>query len=127
ASIVAGTWGDTAGDLGVGRTQSFPTIGQGPSQSSGSTEQREFFIELSGGMMLQSGGLLGDSPDDPLLKITGDVKLTIRSDSTGTRFELTASCSIRVFKIADIPSGAADFVLNIGSGLSSISFYGVAA
>src|SRR5262249_52967207 len=62
-----------------------------------------------------------------LLKISGDVKLTIRSDAQGTRFELTASGSIFVFKIGDIASGAADFVLNIGSGLSNISFYGVAA
>ena len=88
-----------------------------------------FFIALSGGMNLQAGGLFGDTPDEPLLAITGSVELTIGTDPVthDTRIELTASGTITVIKIGNIASGAADFVLQTGSSLSDIEFYGVAA
>ena len=49
-----------------------------------------FFIALSGGMNLQAGGLFGDTPDEPLLEITGAVELTIGTDSGHARHALRA-------------------------------------
>src|SRR5581483_11055138 len=122
--IVAGSWGDTEGDQGVGSTYSFRTIDQVQQQSG--TEQRDFFIELSGGMALNSGGLFGDTIQDPLLGITGDVKLTINT-TDGLHLELKANGTMTIYKIGNIASGAADFVLDVGAGLSNVTFYGVAA
>ena len=58
-----------------------------------------------------------------------DVELTIGTDPVthDTHIELTASGTITVIKIGNIASGAADFVLQTGSSLSDIEFYGVAA
>ena len=125
----AGSWQDTEGDPGLGGSAAFKLIDQVQNQGSGSTEERVFFIALSGGMNLQAGGIFGDTPDEPLLKITGAVELTIGTDPVThlTRFELTASGTITVIKIGNIASGAADFVLQTGNSLSDLEFYGVAA
>ena len=48
--IVAGSWGDSAGDQGIGAVNSFRTIDQVQTQTSGRPGARDFFIELSGGM-----------------------------------------------------------------------------
>ena len=81
-SFIAGSWQDTEGDPGLAGSGSFKLIDQVQNQSSGSTEERVFFIALSGGMKLQAGGLFGDTPDEPLLAITGAVELTIGTDPT---------------------------------------------
>ena len=131
-TFAAGSWQDSKGDPGLGSTQTFTLIDQVPAPGSSTTDSRVFFIALSGGVNLQAGGLFGDSPTQPLLSITGAVELTIGTKtlsdgSTQTRFELTASGTVNVIKIGNIASGAAVFVLQTGSSLSSVQFYGVAA
>ena len=77
----AGAWADTAGNLAAGGSRTFRLIEQGTS----------FFIELSGGIMLQAGDFL----PDPLLHITAEVILEI--DLARTAFILTFQGQISVY------------------------------
>src|SRR5262249_7296945 len=110
----------------------FKLVSQLQAPGSGSSDNRVFFISLSGGVQLQAGGLFGDTPDQPLLAIRGQAELTIGTKtladgSTQTRFQLTASGTVGLIKIGNSASGAPVFVLQTASSLSSVQFYGVAA
>ena len=132
-AFAAGSWHDTALDAGTAATDSFKLIDQlqAPGDA-GSSSNRVFFISLSGGVNLQAGGLFGDTPDEPLLAIRGAVELDIGTvtqpdGSTLVRFELTASGTVSVIKLGNIASGAATFILQTTTDLSSVEFWGVAA
>ncbi|NMM32989.1 MAG: calcium-binding protein, partial [Phycicoccus sp.] len=94
----AGAWEDTAGNLAAGGTQSIRVIEQGTS----------FFIEISGGIMLQAGDFL----PEPLLHITAEVILEI--DFARTAFILTFQGQISVYGLGAIGATAGRFVLVIG-------------
>ena len=87
----------------------------------GQTESadRIFFIELSGGMMLQSAGLF----EEPLLHARGRVLIEV----SGNRLTLNASGTLEVIKLGNVGSGAAAFVLEVGDPLTATKFWGVAA
>ena len=132
-AFAAGSWHDTALDAGTAATDSFKLIDelQAPGDA-GASPNRVFFISLSGGVNLQAGGLFGDTPDEPLLAIRGAVELDIGTvtqpdGSTLVRFELTASGTVSVIKLGNIASGAATFILQTTTDLSSVEFWGVAA
>ena len=75
ATFVAGEWSDSDGNLGTASTGSFKTIAQAQS----------FFIELSGGIILEAAGLTSE----PLLELKAEVLLEI--DTNRKVFTLTFS------------------------------------
>ena len=77
-----------------------------------------FFIQISGELLLNDAGLTSG----PLVDITGSVMLTV---GAGPVFTLSANGTVFVYKVGNIASGAAYFVLNASAGLSQPKFYGV--
>ncbi len=116
-SFNAGSWADSAGDTGTASTQTFQVITQLAPPVAGQSNQQVFFISISGELKLDVPG--GPSP---LLDITGEVTLTI---GAGPVFTLDATGTVFVFKVGNVASGAAHFVLNASSGLTVPEFYGV--
>ncbi len=94
----AGAWHDTDGNLSAGGSSSFRTIVQGTS----------FYIELSGGIMLQAGDFL----DEPLLHIRASVVLEI--DYTRLLFILTFAGQIDVYGLGTLGAASGRFVLLVG-------------
>ena len=72
---------------------------------------------------------LADLTPEPLFEIRGKVSLEIgRNSATNkTRFLLAASGTIKVFKLGNLASAAAKFVLEVGDDFADIEFWGVAA
>ncbi|MDX5398786.1 MAG: hypothetical protein LPK92_03525, partial [Actinomycetes bacterium] len=97
-TFTPGAWADTEGNLAAGGTSTFRLITQGTS----------FFIELSGGIMLQAGDFL----DKPLLHISAEVVLEI--DIARTVFILTFAGQIEVYALGTLGATAGRFVLAIG-------------
>ena len=132
-AFAAGSWADTAGNPGAAGSATFKLVDQLPASaasSSSSTDGRVFFIAISGGVDLNAAGLF-DTGGKPLLSIHGGIELDIGSKtlpdgSTQARFLLTANGTVYVYKIGNIASGAATFVLQVG-GSTGIQFWGVAA
>ena len=123
--FLAGTWTDTAGDTGVASSHSFKVIDVLQDESSNPAPDKVFFIDLSGGMELR----LADLTPEPLFEIRGKVSLEIgRNSATNkTRFLLAASGTIKVFRLGNLASAAAKFVLEVGDDFADIEFWGVAA
>ena len=113
----AGSWADQAGDTGTASTQQFQVISQLAPPAAGQSTQQVFFIQISGELKLDVPG--GPSP---LLDITGEVTLTI---GAGPVFTLDATGTVFVFKVGNVASGAAHFVLNTGAGFAVPELYGV--
>ena len=125
-SFAAGSWSDTAGNLGTAGSKTFSLVEPIQAQADGTTPPgKVFFIDISGGMELR----LGDLFDEPILEIRGKVSLEIGKDATSgdLRFELTASGTIKVIKLGNLASGAATFVLQTGDSLADTELWGVAA
>ncbi|MBN1192791.1 MAG: hypothetical protein JXA36_03745, partial [Coriobacteriia bacterium] len=135
-TFIAGSWADEAGNLGAAEVQSFyvtePPAGASADPMAppvpGDLSYKVFFIELSGGMELRFADLF----DEPILEIRGKVALEIGNrplpeGGTKARIALYASGTIKVIKLGNLASGAAAFILEMGSGLSDIEFWGVAA
>ena len=127
--FLAGSWADTAGNPGTAGTQSFKLVQPLPAPTAGQTPDKVFFIDISGGMQLWFVPLVSDQP---VLEIRGKVTLefgnrTLPDGSTKFRFTIDASGTIDVYKIGNIASGAAAFVLEVGDSFSDSSFWGVAA
>ncbi len=117
-SFIAGSWSDKAGDTSSASSQSFQVISQLAPPAAGQTTQQVFFIKISGELLLNDAGLTAG----PLVDITGSVMLTI---AAGPVFTLDASGTVFVYKLGNIASGAAHFVLNSGAGLALPELYGV--
>ena len=116
-SFKEGKWSDEDGTQSTASTESFLVI---EAVQTNDSSGRVFFIEIAGGITLKAAGLL----DEPLLEIRGQV--TIEIDSARGLFTLDASGTIRIFKLGNIASGAARFVLATGNTLSgNPEFWGV--
>ncbi|HET6548786.1 MAG TPA: calcium-binding protein, partial [Solirubrobacter sp.] len=122
-SFLAGGWKDLNGDTGVAGAESFQVIERLQDESGVATPQKVFFIDLSGGLELR----LADLTPDPLFEIRGKVTLEIGKDAGRTRFLLEASGTIKVYKLGNLASAAAKFVLEVGDDFSDVEFWGVAA
>ena len=110
-SFVAGSWGDTEGNAGVASTQSFKVI----------TQSSSFFIELSGGIILDVGGFLGE----PVMELKAAVTLEI--DPARKVFELSFSGQLKIIKLGTVGATAGRFVLDMSNTLSNTpQFWGVA-
>ena len=111
ATFVAGSWRDSAGNLGAAGTSSFRLITQGTS----------FFIEISGGILLEAAGLT----DEPLLDLKAEVVLEI--DTARSLFKLTFVGQLSIIKLGTVGATAGVFVLDMGDGLTQApQFWGVA-
>ncbi|HEX6131015.1 MAG TPA: hypothetical protein VF044_04745, partial [Actinomycetota bacterium] len=128
-SFLEGSWADEDGNLGVAGSERFTLVEALQDTPAGATPSKVFFIDISGGMQLWFVPLV---PDEPVLEIRGKVTLEFgkRTLADGTqrfRFTLDASGTIDVYKIGNIASGAASFVLETGGTLGTTEFWGVAA
>ena len=111
ATFAAGGWADTGGNQGGASTAGFSVIA--PAQS--------FFIELSGGIILNAAGFTSS----PLLQITADIKLEI--DPVNLVFKLTFSGQMSVYGLGTVGATAGFFELDMSNGLSSApQLWGVA-
>ncbi|HSF98182.1 MAG TPA: hypothetical protein VLA55_05785, partial [Ornithinibacter sp.] len=111
ATFVAGSWRDSAGNLGAAGTSSFRLITQGTS----------FFIEISGGILLEAAGLT----DEPLLDLKAEVVLEI--DTARSLFKLTFVGQLSIIKLGTVGATAGVFVLDMGDGIDEVpQFWGVA-
>ncbi len=111
ATFVAGAWNDSDGNLGTASTSSFKTIEQAQS----------FFIELSGGIILEAAGLTSE----PLLELKAEVLLEI--NTARKLFTLTFSGQLKIIKLGTVGATSGRFVLDMGGGLSAApQFWGVA-
>jgi Ca2+-binding RTX toxin-like protein len=108
--FIAGSWqdmstlaGDTTYNGGAAGTEAVRLISQSP----------RFFIELSGGMELNTAGLL----DEPLFKVTG--KVTFEAEMTTDRKVLTLDLSgqLSLIKLGTVGATAGHFVLDLTDGL----------
>ena len=125
-TFAAGSWADTAGSSECGGTSKFnvtDALGTDDVSTPGHpTPSRVFFIEISGqdharGVRLPRRADARD-PGQGLLEI-GQVLI---GGVNVTRFTLDASGTVKVIKIGNIASGAADFVLGEGRRLRNIEF-----
>nr|NLI49987.1 calcium-binding protein [Propionibacterium sp.] len=109
-SFLPGRWTDTDGNGGAAGTSSFRLITQGES----------FFIELSGGILLEAAGLL----DKPLLDISAYVVLEI--DSARKVFTLTFGGQMSIYGLGTVGATSGRFVLDMGGSSLLPKFWGVA-
>src|SRR5205823_1293011 len=105
------TFTPTAGSDGDVSTQQFASIAQAQS----------FFIDLSGGIILQAADLL----DEPLMEVKASVTLEI--DTARKIFTLSFAGQLKIIKLGTVGATAGRFVLDTGNSLSSVpQFWGVA-
>ena len=108
ATFAAGGWSDTAGNQGLASTQSFTVV----------QPAKNFFIELSGGLILNAAGFTSS----PLLQITADVKLTVdtTSDPGNTVFSLSFGGQMSIYGLGTVGATSGIFVLDLSNNLSSV-------
>ena len=114
----AGSWTDQAGDMSAASTETFQVISQVEPPVAGQTDQRVFFISVSGQILLNDAGITSQ----PLIDIYGNATVTI---GAGPVFTLSASGTVSVYKLGNVASGAAYFVFNASAGLTTPELYGV--
>ena len=108
ATFAAGGWSDTAGNMGLASTQSFTVV----------APAKNFFIELSGGLILNAAGFTSS----PLLQITADVKLTVdtTSDPGHTVFSLSFGGQMSIYGLGTVGATSGIFTLDMSNTLSSV-------
>ncbi|HEX6130266.1 MAG TPA: hypothetical protein VF044_00950, partial [Actinomycetota bacterium] len=110
-AFAQGGWEDTAGNAGGAGTAQFAVI----------TQAQSFFIELSGGVILQAAGLTSE----PLLEAKAEVVLEI--DSARGVFVLTFVGQLKLIGLGTVGATAGRFVLDTSDGLGVVpQFWGVA-
>ena len=111
-ALQPGTWHDSAGNANVGSSSTVRLITRGSS----------FYIELSGGILLQAAGLTSE----PLMDLKAEVILEI--DSARKVFTLTFDGQLSIIKLGPVGATAGRFVLDMGDPSSSVpKFWGVAS
>jgi hypothetical protein len=111
-ALQAGAWHDSAGNAAAASTSTFRLITRGSS----------FYIELSGGILLQAAGLTSE----PLMDLKAEVILEI--DSARKVFTLTFDGQLSIIKLGTVGATAGRFVLDMGDASSSVpKFWGVAS
>ena len=123
-SFLPGTWEDVNGDAGTAGAESFAIIQRLQDESSNPNPSRVFFIDISGGMELRLADLdARAAARDPRQGVARD--RPYRHARLGSCS--TASGTIKVFKLGNLASAAAKFVLEVGNNFTDIQFWGVAA
>ncbi|HPV80387.1 MAG TPA: hypothetical protein PLK64_11350, partial [Dermatophilaceae bacterium] len=95
-TLAAGAWRDSAGNASAATTNTFRLIA--PAQS--------FFIELSGGLRLEAGGLTSE----PLIDLSASVLLEI--DNNRKLFILTFEGQLSIIKLGTVGATSGRFVLD---------------
>ena len=109
-TVLAGSWGDSADSAGAGSTSTVTLVK--PAQS--------FYIEISGGLLLQLPGL-----SEPLVDLKAQV--TFEINPTAKTFILTFDGQLAIFKLGTVGSTSGRFVLDLGdSSTSTPGLWGVA-
>ena len=109
-TVLAGSWSDSAGSVGAGSTSTVTLVQ--PAQS--------FFIEISGGLLLQLPGL-----DKPLVDLKAQVIFEI--NPAAKTFILTFDGQLAIYALGTVGSTSGRFVLDLGdSSTSTPGLWGVA-
>ena len=110
--FVEGSWADTAGNVGQA----------GTSQINITTEAESFFIEISGGIILNAGGFL----DEPIVELSGEIIMEF--DTTRRVFQLDFNAQLKLYKLGSVGAVAGRFVVDNSRTVSdNIQIWGVAA
>lgn len=110
-TFVAGAWSDTEGNDGAAGTGTINVI----------SSAQVFFIELSGGIILQAADLF----DEPLLEVKASA--VFEADFERKVFTLAFSGQLKVIKLGTVGATAGLFVLDTSNTLSDLpQFWGVA-
>jgi hypothetical protein len=109
--FAAGTWQDTSGNFGVAASEQIGII----------TQAESFFIELSGGIILEAAELF----DEPLMEVKASA--TLEMDFQRQVFQLSFAGQLNVIKLGTVGATAGRFILDTSNTLSdSPQFWGVA-
>ncbi len=109
-TFIAGAWIDPVGNPGSEIVQQIGII----------TEAQSFFMELSGGVILQAGEFL----DEPLMEVKAEV--VIELDFARSVFSLSLSGQLNLIKLGTVGATAGKFVLDTSGELSNLpQFWGV--
>ncbi|MDF2435266.1 MAG: mucin9, partial [Mucilaginibacter sp.] len=112
-TLPAGAWSDSAGNASLAASASFTVVA--PAQA--------FFIELSGGLIVNDPT---GTTSQPLLSITGDVKLTI--DTTNKVINLSFTGQMTVIGLGTVGATAGFFVVDYGHLFQNgLQIWGVAS
>ena len=108
ATFAAGGWSDTAGNLGLASAQSFTVV----------EPAKSFFIELSGGLILNAAGFTSS----PLLQITADVKLVVdtTSDPGHVVFTLSFGGQMSIYGLGTVGATSGIFTLDMSNTLATV-------
>ena len=110
--FIEGAWADTAGNLGQASTSAIKIL----------TEAESFFIEISGGIVLNSGGFL----DEPIIELSGEIIMEF--DTTRSVFQLDFNAQLALYKLGSVGAVAGRFVVdNSGTVSDNVQIWGVAA
>ena len=116
----AAAWTDQVGTVATSGSESITVIESLTDTEAQAEGGRVFFIDISGGLELNALGVL----DEPLLEIRGAVSIEL--DFAGGRFSIDASGTVKLYKVGNIASGAARFILQTANTLSGDpEFWGV--
>jgi len=110
--FIEGAWADTAGNLGQASTSAILI----------QTEAESFFIEISGGVILNAGGFL----DEPIVELSGEIIMEF--DTTRRVFQLDFNAQLALYKLGSVGAVAGRFVVDNSRTVSdNVQIWGVAA
>jgi hypothetical protein len=110
--FIEGAWADTAGNLGQASTSAIKIL----------TESESFFIEISGGIVLNGAGFL----DEPIIELSGEIIMEF--DTTRSVFQLDFNAQLALYKLGSVGAVAGRFVVDNSRTVSdNIQIWGVAA
>ena len=110
--FIEGAWADTAGNLGQAGTSAIKIL----------TESESFFIEISGGIVLKSGGF----SDEPIIELSGEIIMEF--DTERSVFSLDFNAQLALYKLGSVGAVAGRFVIDNSHTVSeNVQIWGVAA
>ncbi|MDC0296391.1 hypothetical protein OAK95_01935, partial [Akkermansiaceae bacterium] len=110
--FIEGAWADTAGNLGQASTSAIKIL----------TESESFFIEISGGIVLNGAGFL----DEPIIELSGEIIMEF--DTERSVFSLDFNAQLALYKLGSVGASAGRFVIDNSRTVSdNIQIWGVAA
>ena len=122
-TFIERSWNDCRTVTDAGGTETCVDANQGTASSHVTdiiTQSESFFIEISGGILLQSAGLF----DEPLIEIAARARIEI--DSTREVFSLDFSGELSIIKLGTVGATAGKFFLATGETPSgNPEFWGV--
>ena len=110
-NFIKGGWKDTAGNESVASTSAIKLV----------TNSESFFIEISGGMMLNSAGF----GDEPIVELSSQIIMEFDKDRKV--FSLDFNGELKLYKLGSVGASAGRFVIDNSNTLSEVpQIWGVA-